>query len=130
MERSFRYLFVIMAMIPLLFLLIATIFYLQSGRGTLPSGSYVFLDPTSIEGRLGIFLFRLGKLLWFFMPAVFFIMFAGSLVTYLVFRKQLSRQHFNLQSVCYLPFLILVLMMHLVDGNPVMWFIEYLMNTN
>jgi hypothetical protein len=128
MERALKFIFIILASLPALFIILAFTFYSRSGTGTLPDGSYVFLDPSSFEGRIGLLMFRTGKVLLKLIPSCFIIIFLCSLLSYFLWRQYLPKKHFNLQSICYLPYLVMVILMHVPNGNPVIWFISYLVN--
>lgn len=128
MEKALKFIFITLAILPALFIILAFIFYSMSGSGTLPDGSYVFLDPSSFEGRIGLLMFRIGKILLKLIPSAFVIIFLCSLLSYFIWRRDLPKKHFNLQSICYLPYLLMVILMHVPDGNPVIWFIGYLVS--
>ena len=128
MERVLKYIFIILALLPSLFIILAFVLYFQSGSGDHQAGSYVFFDPSSIQGRMGLLMLRTGKLLLKLIPSAFVVMFFCSLVTYFLWRHHLPRKHFNLQSITYLPYLLMVVLLHVPGGNPVMWLISYLVS--
>ena len=128
MEKAFRYIFITLALLPALFMFMAFVFYVKWGGGEMPGSSYVFFDPSSFEGRMGLFMFRTGKVLLKLIPSGFVVAFLCSLLSYFLWKRQLSKKHFNLQSVCLLPYLAMVILMHVPSGNPVIWFITYLVS--
>ena len=114
---------------PTLFLVQSFIFYYKARNwyGELPQAN-VIMNPGLAPGEneYSLLVFRVSNVLLSLTVAGFVFLFICSLLSYFLWRKQLSQKHFILQSLCYLPFLVLVILQHVPAGNPVNWFIGYL----
>ena len=131
MEKSLRYIFIILSSLPALFMFQALIFYYKARNyyGDLSQGNYLMtMDPSSPEGEYSLLIYRVSSIVLQLIPYGFIFLFICSLLSYFLWRKLLPHRHFYLQTICYLPYLALVILQRVPSGNPVNWFIGYLVN--
>lgn len=127
MERTFRYFFLTLAAFPALFIALAWVMHsrLQQAMGDWPEGLPLQPDPSLITQLT--WPLRFSNLLLYLIPVCFILMLLASLVTNLVYRKQLPLKHFYLQSFCYLPYLVFVILLRYPSYNPVNWLVNFLL---
>lgn len=123
MEKFFRYLFLTVAGFPTLFMALAWVMHRRLQAGW-PGGLSLQPDP-AVMNQLAWPL-RFSHLLLYLLPVGFFLMLVSSLVSYAAYRKQLPLRHFNLQTICYLPYLVFVILLRYPSYNPVNWLVYYL----
>lgn len=131
MEKALKNIFIILAALPTMFILGAILFYYQARNwyGELPEGNFLMsMDPSSTEGKYSFAVYRVGVILLQVIPFAFLFLFLCSALSYFFWRHRLPLKHFYLQAFCYLPFLVMVILLRVPAGNPINWFIHYLVN--
>ncbi|MGZ5287306.1 MAG: hypothetical protein ACXWB9_08990 [Flavisolibacter sp.] len=126
MEKNFRYFFMVLAALPALFITLAWVIHrrLLLAMGNWPEG-LPFQPEASLMNQLSWPL-KFSNLLLYLVPVGFFLMLLASLVSFISYRKQLPLKHFYLQTFCYLPYLVFVVLLRYPAYNAVNWLINYL----